>query len=616
MTVFDPITPATLHWQGTEPRSSQFDDVYYASTAGSEESQHVFIQHNNLPNRFAALPAQALYVIAETGFGTGLNFLEAARCFLDKAPTSARLSFISCEKHPLTRQDLIQSHQPFKQHQQLARALQAIYPPATPGFHLLNIHPQIDLLLLYGDANQLLPLCHAKVDSWFLDGFAPAKNADLWQIPLYQHMAKLSRPGASVATFTAAGHVKRGLQQCGFEVAKRPGFGHKRDMLAGRFSGIWQPFLLKYPAVAIVGAGLAGCTTAHALANAGCQVTLFDPLGIAQAASGNLTGAVYTTPSSHFSPQNRFYQSSYLRALAWFKRNHWPALAEQGALNGLIQIAAVERQIDKHQNALQSGYWPSDVMSVYPDHPHAVCYPGGGYLNPPRWCQHLIAHPNIQHRPFKVTALQHTPQQTQPWQISVKDNADLYRADVVILANAQQAQQLLNTALPIRCFKGQVTHVKATDASLAYRQTISHQGYFVPALNGVHTLGASFEQDDGTLTPDPQRDMDNIRLLKQWLPDIWQALGGDQITVTASRVSVRCQGQHYLPLAGQLNAGLYLNIAHGSRGLTATPLIADLLTSLIMQTPMPVDAAIYQALQPASNNAKTGNRLVDNTTAV
>lgn len=599
MTTLAPITPAQLSWKNHEPSSQQFGDIYFSPQAGSQESHYVFIQHNHLPERFSTLPNNGLYVIGETGFGTGLNLLETIACFLKFAPATARLCYISCEKHPLTPNDLQQSHLAFPQHKAMAQALQHHYPPATPGFHLLNLHTRIDLLLLFGDANELLPLCQAKIDSWFLDGFAPAKNASLWQPELYQQIARLSVKGASLATFTAAGHVRLGLQEVGFKLTKPKGFGSKREMLAGQLTGNWQPQTIKQPSVAIIGAGLAGCTTANALARAGCKVTLFDPLGVAKAASGNLAGGVYTTPSGHFNAQNRFYQSSYLRALAWFRREQWPAQAEQGALNGFIQIPTIERQIHKQQKALSSGYWPNELVSAASDFTNnSIVYHQGGYLSPPRWCEHLINHPNITYQALAVNHLDFNKQ----WEISTNQTQPPFYANKIVLANAHQAQRFLSQPLPIRLFKGQVTYVKATAASLKHKQAISHQGYFVPAINGLHAIGASFEPDDQHHQPEARFDQSNLALLKTWLPDIWHDVGGNNLHIAYSQVGVRCQSQHYLPLAGQVANGLYLNIAHGSRGLTATPLIADLLTSLVTETPLPVDTGIYTALKPDLNS--------------
>src|SRR5690606_15393414 len=182
------------------------------------------------------------------------------------------------------------------------------YPALTPGFHRLWLcNGRIALTLLFGDAATRFSQWQARVDAWFLDGFAPARNPGMWTDELFRQAARLSAPGASFATFTAAGFVRRGLAAQGFDVARVPGFGRKREMLTGHFPGHWQPVSARGGHALIIGAGLAGATSARALAERGWQVTVCDPAGIAQGASGNLAGVVYTTPSAHPTAQNRFY---------------------------------------------------------------------------------------------------------------------------------------------------------------------------------------------------------------------------------------------------------------------------------------------------------------------
>lgn len=593
---FAPLTQARLDWVEGEPHARDFDDCYFSRQAGPAESRHVFLQGNRLAERFAQLPARGLFVIGETGFGTGLNLLEAASCFLENAPADARLCFISCERYPLSRVDLALAHAHWPQHRLLTQALARDYPPACPGFHSLHPHPRISLLLLQGDANLLLPLLDARVDAWFLDGFAPARNAALWQPALFAQLARLSQPGASLATFTASGQVRRDLLAAGFAMEKRPGFGSKRDMLCGHYGGDWQPQQRRLPRVAIIGAGLAGSTSAQALAQAGCQVDLFDGLGIAQGASGNLAGVIYTTPSANFDTQNRFYQSSFLTALGWLKREGWPRTPEQGCLNGVIQLPAQARLVKKQQAALASGYWPDELLQEARDWPDgSVCFPSGGYLNPPAWCRHLAAHANIHFHQQQVTRLQ---REGDNWQVYA-DKDLLCAADAVILANAQAAQDFMAQPLPTKLIRGQVTHVAATPASSRQQQALCHQGYFSPAIDGLHCVGASFDLHDARLLLKPEDDAENLAQLKQWLPAVWQALGGDNIQVHSARAGLRCQSKDFLPLAGATGQpGLYLNIAHGSRGLTSTPLCADLLASQITGAPCPQDSAMVSALAP------------------
>lgn len=238
-----PIQHASLNWneQGT-PVSREFDDVYFSNQNGLEETRYVYLQGNKIPERFITHPC-VNFTIAETGFGTGLNFLTLCHAFRQYRLSHSqaklqRLHFISFEKFPLTRDDLGTVHQAWPQFAELCCHLQQQWPLAISGRHrLLLDNATVTLDLWLGDVNQLLPeldtVVDPKVDAWFLDGFAPSKNPEMWTSLLFEKMAALTAVNGTFATFTAAGFVRRGLQEAGFDVIKLKGFGHKREMLAG-----------------------------------------------------------------------------------------------------------------------------------------------------------------------------------------------------------------------------------------------------------------------------------------------------------------------------------------------------------------------------------------------
>lgn len=216
------------------PRSKEFDDVYFSALDGLAESRYVFLKSNNLP---AAWVDQDDFVICETGFGTGLNFLAAWSLFRETAAEGKRLHFISFEKFPLKASEITEYLDPWAdQFPDLLDELAQRYPITIPGFHRVEFDDGTLLTLIFDDINDAMPRLEAKVDCWFLDGFRPASNPDMWSDTVFENMARLSKRGASFATFTAAGFVKRGLNDVGFEVEKIAGFGRKREMLIGRFN--------------------------------------------------------------------------------------------------------------------------------------------------------------------------------------------------------------------------------------------------------------------------------------------------------------------------------------------------------------------------------------------
>ncbi|WP_174874559.1 tRNA (5-methylaminomethyl-2-thiouridine)(34)-methyltransferase MnmD [Vogesella oryzae] len=197
------IQTARLDWSSGEPVSGDYGDVYFSRDSGIDETRHVFINNNLLPERFAALAEHAVFRIGETGFGTGLNFLVAWQVFLQYAPASARLAFVSTEKHPLSVADLQQALALWPALQHEAAQLLQQYAALPPGWHRFVLEGgRISLTLLVGDALDTLPQLDACIDAWFLDGFAPSRNPDMWQPALFAQLARLSAPGATLATFT------------------------------------------------------------------------------------------------------------------------------------------------------------------------------------------------------------------------------------------------------------------------------------------------------------------------------------------------------------------------------------------------------------------------------
>ncbi len=224
---------ANLQWNNHEPYSIDFSDVYYSSENGLAETEYVFIKHNQLAERFSALQSDT-FTIIETGFGTGLNFLCASQQFLQHAPSNASLRFISIERYPLKAEDLIKANLRWPMFSELVTQLHTPYTTLKDGLNSFSIcQNRIQLELWIGDVSECLPKIDTPTDAWFLDGFAPAKNSEMWSDHLFTEMARLSKTNTTFATFTSAGLVRRQLEAIGFNVSKAAGFGKKREMLYG-----------------------------------------------------------------------------------------------------------------------------------------------------------------------------------------------------------------------------------------------------------------------------------------------------------------------------------------------------------------------------------------------
>jgi tRNA 5-methylaminomethyl-2-thiouridine biosynthesis bifunctional protein len=248
------LPTANLSWHDdVHPHSERFDDHYYSLINGLEESRHVFLRGNALLERWFKLSDNATFYIMETGFGSGLNFLATLQLwqnYLKKASKQSsvsknKLHYISIEAYPLTTVQLTKSLANWAPElPNLTEKLIKYYPSLIAGRHDLTFEADnVQLTLLFGDVKEQLPLLKRSdyashndketgfVDAWFLDGFSPSKNPDMWQSSLYHQMYRLSQDKATVATYTVAGMVRRGLADAGFSIYKKPGFGTKRNML-------------------------------------------------------------------------------------------------------------------------------------------------------------------------------------------------------------------------------------------------------------------------------------------------------------------------------------------------------------------------------------------------
>ena len=648
---------AQLHWdeQG-QPLSSQFDDVYFSKASGLAESQHVFLKHNQLPARFANLTDGQTFVIGETGFGTGLNFLSAWQCFNQHAHANARLHFISVEKYPLQHSDLRQALELWPELSELREQLVQQYQAIHEGFqHIQFDSGRISLTLLIGDALEMLQQADGEIDAWFLDGFAPSKNPEMWNEQVFAQLARLAKSDTTLATFTSAGFVRRGLIAAGFAMQRVPGFGHKREMLAGHFqptetsstqSNPWfarpKPHALaaEQRHAIVIGAGLAGCASAASLAARGWRVTMIEQHSkIAQEASGHAQGILYLKLSAHHTALSRFILSGfgYTRRLleSLSAQATTAASVKNWDMCGILQLAFNEKEHKRF--ATLAEHFPKELLqAVSAEQASAIAgveleysglfYPEAGWVNPPALCHILSQHPLIS---LKTTeqALTLSQDAQQEWQVHSANNL-IAAAPVVVLCNAANVAQFTQTAhLPLNPVRGQTTQLPATPASEKINSVVCADGYISPARQGTHTIGASFnfaaDSQEATLA----EHYSNLDLLHEISPSLKEHCATDALDVSTlqGHAAFRCTSIDYLPLVGPVaqhdafmqtyadlrkdarlplqhpcpwQQGLYVNTAHGSRGLISAPLAAELLSAWICHEPFPLPLDIVQHSHP------------------
>lgn len=590
---------ADITADGSGIRSAVYGDIYYNPEHGRRETEYVFIHGNNLAQRFAALADGANFTIGETGFGSGLNFIAAAAAFLAHAPRHAHLSYLSCEKHPI-RLETLKKLQQHWELPELRHNLYRHYPHNHQGWHLLKPHPRISLLLLLDDANNSLPALHAQVDAWFLDGFAPAKNTSLWSPAVLQAIAANSTKHTTLATFTAARNVKDGLAAAGFSLQKTAGFGRKRDMLIGRYTGLprlphWSdpPPPLPYGAkVAIIGAGLAGASTAAALHQAGFSVQLIHSANY-PAASAVPAAIPYLQPSIDNTPMRRYHLASWhhtLRALAELPPHiQHPAPIHLQLPEG--RAAALHAQ--QLLNPEQYTYKDSNLTL------HQA-----GILNTPALLKHLL-------NPIPTLTHTVTPTEIQNQYI----NGEHYHA--IILCTAWQ------TSLLPDAWRSQLSPLRG-QALIQHSTTPPPLGAYcgrhsiLSCPNHIY-IGSTYQPNCADTDIRPldrdslakaycdafpeypaayQSDFTGIRASTR---DYFPLLGGlpDEVSLKNHYARWRKNAKQPIHVSPEYPSPLYLNAGLGSKGSLLCWLNADCLTAQLTGRPLPLPTNLYQFLSPA-----------------
>jgi len=626
-----------VHWKNNAPFSTAFDDIYFNPEQGVAESDYVFFQHNNLSVRFAHTQH---FVIGELGFGTGLNFLHTAQQFLALAPSGAQLDFMSIEAYPLSKETLQQALSYYPELASRCDELLCQYPPALPGLHRLVLgNGRIRLTLLFGQVESMLSQWVGHVDAWYLDGFAPSKNPDMWSLNVMQHMAKLSHAKTTFSTFTTAHLVQNHLTQAGFSIQKTKGFGRKREMLYGQFGGTASPHNVApwcglYSGtvthnVLIIGGGLAGCTTAYCLAQRGIAVTLLEATStLAGGASGNPVGLL----RPHFSPNHDVFDQFYTAGFYGTKRLI-KAVAQTASVphqfSGLLQLLANPRLQEKYRlidakRALSEAQMQClgrdeiyDAFELSTSH-NGIFLPEAGVVCPRALCEALTLHPHITvHTGQAVQTCQHDGLH---WQVNTLQGQPFTTSHLVIASASDSTLLSLCAEYPITQSAGQLTLVPEQGHFPEY--ALSYDGYITPALNGWHALGASFRPHGAAKTIDTQEQQNNLAKLAEVLPGLATLI---DLTQCQARVGVRAVTPDHLPLVGPIDdktlfserffkfakgyqrhvptpqplPNAYLCSGFGAKGLASCWLSGETLASIIAGTPLPISNALYKALYPA-----------------
>ncbi|GAB3266664.1 bifunctional tRNA (5-methylaminomethyl-2-thiouridine)(34)-methyltransferase MnmD/FAD-dependent 5-carboxymethylaminomethyl-2-thiouridine(34) oxidoreductase MnmC [Chitinimonas naiadis] len=616
------LQPAELAFtdDGT-PYSAAFDDIYHSQAGGFAQSREVFLAGNGLPGRWQG---RRQFAICETGFGMGLNFLATWHAWRHDPHRAERLHFISCELHPFTQSDLGRLYQQFlattPELAALGEQLLSQWPALVPGLHRIELEAgQLVLTLLLGDALSLLTRLSARIDAFFLDGFSPRKNPELWQIPLYKQFTRLANEGATLATYTAVGEVRRGLESAGFTVARKAGFGYKRHMLAGSFRGKRADLAPAQERHAIViGAGLAGSAICERLAQRGWRISLLEQgAASAQGASGNLAGAYRPVVSLDDNLQARIARAGFLYGQRWLDKLPAPSLHRVGAL----QLARTPAEDARFQQiALQQG-WPPDYLA-YVDQTQAselagqpvagagLWFPSAGWIRPRDLVNKLLQKAGKAITASFGTEIARLEWRHDRWLALDQQGSVLAEAPTVILANAADADRFVPDLILGRDQR-LVSHLPPL-AAPQIKTVVCRGGYLTPGSDEAACLGSSPSPDGESSS---QAQAANLQLLSQMLPGHESRFDAEQL---AGRRCSRPGTPDRLPIVGPIadaeaflskhagslhlaprRQGLYALTGFGARGLVWSGLMAELLACQIEGEPLPLERDLVLALDPA-----------------
>ena len=647
------VTNARLRWlESGLPYSLDFEDTYHSVAGAQAESRFIFLDGSDLAARLALQSKADAFVIGELGFGCGLNFLETWRLWQQSTDRPRRLHYIAFEKHPLRHSDLRRVLEQWPDLAPLSARLLANYPEYGAGCHRLHLDSGVVLDLHYGDALDSLRSMseETRVHAWYLDGFSPALNPQLWDIDIAKAIASRSKPRASAVSYSVAGSARRALTEAGFSVEKRPGFGTKRHCLRARLNTQKRQSDIEHgqnELTLIVGAGLAGYMTALALLRQDRRVLLVDSASkIFQGASGIAQLALRPRLFRSASSAATFFAKAFAYARRQLTEgSHTNGWHPSGVIQGADAMNSKHAQRPEAFSAFEALYDERLLRSLSKAEAETVCglplaagglfFAEGGWLDTQRFGASLqsLASPTDEPDSLfqlrlgtQIAALRAPESSTSSlWTAITTDGIELH-ANNIVLCNSHALDALLpDSGVRLQSARGQISAVGSNAASRTLRSVVCAQRSLFPALEGQHTIAASYRSESTSLAPQAEDDSANLAGIEGMLAG---DVGPTELAQRqhSPQVAIRSAGEDFLPVVGAAPAvadivndfaalrrnaqtdiqgeakgiaGLYINVGHGSNGLATTPLCGEYIASRICAAPSPLTQAESTLIQPA-----------------
>lgn len=658
-----PVTDKTslIFQKNGSPFCQRFNDIYFDIDDAQQQSETVFIETNKIVDKL--ILSNNTFTIAETGFGTGLNFILTLKAYQQAqrqlklkgaCKELCKLHFISVEKYPLTKQQLALSLKNLPLLQEFCSLLLEQYPTEIYQQNNILTHEcnflggNVALTVYFCDATEGLKQIKSPhqglVDTWYLDGFSPNKNPDMWSNALFQQIARLSKEQACLSTFTIAGTVRRQLIEAGFRLEKVTTTGKKREIIKAKYqtnkmSGKGyqlRPKISKPQQVAIIGGGIASACAAYALTFQGVKVTLYcQDSKLAQGASSNAIGALYPLLHQQRDDISEFYERAFWRAKSLYQELLDKGFKFSHQWCGLLDISYKEALAKRQQLFESINAWPSELIhSIDQQQASAISnlplahgglfMPAAGWIAPQELVTQLFAAAKATNRlkiEQQVTITEITQNDDRRW--TLHSPTKTYQENILIVcAGADSIKINTINKLPLSSVRGQITSMASNIKMSKLSTVICHKGYLTPENNGIHCIGATFDKNSFDINTRNQDDDYNRNMLDECLPEL---ANWDSSDVVSAKARLRCMTPDHLPMVGAMPDieahkiayahlrkdknwkfeqaapiidNLYLMTGLGARGLCSAPLIADILAADICGTPYPVDTKTLFNLAP------------------
>ena len=562
-----------------------------------DECEHVFIDGNNLKNRFRDLSPNSNFSIGEIGFGIGLNFLITCKAWLKYTEHNQVLEFYSFDKYIFALEDFNEFISSSSELKEYSEQLIKYYPKNIKGIQKISLFDgRISLNLIIGDISDTQEYIKSMtyIDAWFLDGFSPSKNPDLWSKELINSIGNTSYESSTISTYTSSGLVKRNLIDSGFAVRRTKGFAGKRHMLKGDALSKVSSKQGYSKKVAVIGSGITGCILSYLLAQKGIEVDLYEQSdSICAGASSHELLVTYPRLSAHDTAYGRFNLLSYVYATNFYENLKTQSWKKTGVLilnhdedTARRQKALLERRSDgkiyRHLNYAEA----SELSGIEVKY-DGLHFKDAGYVLPNELCGFLTGSEKI--NVFTNSKIENLSGDDMKTTFTIRD--EHFEYDDVCLCTGSDSSELMNID-GFSTKRGQVSHLESIGKISRINLPICAKGYISPEVSNLHIVGSSYSDYKHTdLTQEEH--LSNLKKL--------QIILDEDVKVKSGKVGLRAISKDHMPMVGKKD-GIFLNTCHGSRASVSAPICAEIISNLITEDAPPLQSRELKALCPLRFN--------------